>query len=77
MIEPGYNFSYVNLDLVDKCGLRKELHVYSWLVQLDTSTKKIFHHWVRACGFELNGMPTSTHPNVLLLGSFNTFLGMD
>jgi len=40
LIDPGYNYSYVSLDLVDKCGLSKELHVESWLVQLDTCTKK-------------------------------------
>ncbi len=31
-IDPGSNYSYVCLDLVDKCGLIKELHVESWLV---------------------------------------------
>ena len=67
-IDPGYNYSYVSPDLVDKCGLRKEVHAKSWLVQLATCTKKRFHHWVRACAFELNGMPTTTHLNVLPLG---------
>jgi len=32
LIDPGSNYSYVSLDLVDKCGLSKELHVESWLV---------------------------------------------
>jgi len=31
-INPGSNYSYINPDLVDKCGLRKEVHVESWLV---------------------------------------------
>ena len=32
LIDLIYNYSYVNRDLVDKCGLRKEVHVESWLV---------------------------------------------
>ena len=76
-IDPRSNYIYVNPDKVDKCGLRKEVHARSWLVQLDTGTKKRVHHWVRAFAFELNGMPTSTHLNVLLLGSYNMLLGID
>ena len=26
LIEPGYTYNYINPDLVDKCGLRKEVH---------------------------------------------------
>jgi len=26
LIEPRSNYSYVNLDLVDKCGINKEVH---------------------------------------------------
>jgi len=25
LIDPGFNYSYVNLDLMDKCGLNKEV----------------------------------------------------
>jgi len=32
LIDPGYNYNYVNPDSVDKCGLRKEVHAKSWLV---------------------------------------------
>jgi len=32
LINPGSNYSYINLDVVDKCGLRKEVHAESWLV---------------------------------------------
>jgi len=77
LVEPRSNYSYVNPGLVDKCGLNKEVHAKSWLVQLAICTKKRVHHWVRSCAFELNGMPTSTHLNVLSLSSYNMFLGMD
>lgn len=75
LIDPRSNYSYVNPDLVDKCSLKKEVHADSWLVQLAIGTKKRVHHWVRA--FELNGMSTSMHINVLPLGSYNMLLGMD
>jgi len=53
------------------------VHVESWLVWLDTGTKKRVHHWVKDYAFELNGMPTSSHLNVLPLGPYNMLLGMD
>jgi len=40
LIDLGYNYSYISLDLVDKRGLNKEAHAYSWLVKLATGTKK-------------------------------------
>ena len=40
LIDPRSNYSYINLDLVDKCGLRKEVHPEYWLVQLAISTKE-------------------------------------
>eukprot|EP00253_Pinus_taeda_P033918 PITA_33918 len=77
LIDPRSNYNYINHDLVDKCGLRKEVHEESWLVHLATGMKKRVHHWVRSCAFELNGMPTTTHLNVLPLGSYGMLLGMD
>lgn len=43
-IDLGLNYNYVNAELVDKCGLRKEVHVEIWLVHLTTSAKKRVHH---------------------------------
>ena len=62
---------------MDKCGLIKEVHAESWLVQLAIGTKKRVHHWARDYAFELNVMPTSVHLNVLLLGSYSILMGMD
>ena len=53
------------------------MHEEYWLVQLVTDTKKRVHRWVRDCAFELNGMTTSTHLNVLLLGLYSMLLGID
>ena len=40
LIDPRSSCGYVSPNLVDKCGLSKELCVESWLVQLATGTKK-------------------------------------
>jgi len=77
LIDPRSNYSYVNTDIVDKCVLKKEVNVETWLVQLAAGTKKRVHHRVKYYAFELNGMPTSTHFNVLLLGLYSMLLGMD
>jgi len=77
LIDPRSNYTYVNPELVDKCGLSKELHAYLRLVNLATCTKKRGHHWVRYCAFDLNGMPIATCFNVLPLGSYILLLGMD
>jgi len=73
LINPASNYSYVNHNLVDNYGLNKQVHAESWLVQLATGTKKRVHHRVRACSFELNGMPTTSHLNVLPLGHIVIF----
>jgi len=77
LIHPGSNYSYMNLELVDKFGLRKEVCAESWLVPLATGTKKRVNYWLRTYAFELNGMPTTTHLNVLQLGSYSMILGID
>jgi len=76
-IDLGSNYIYINHDLVDNCGLRKVVHAKSWLVQLAIGRNKRVHHWVKYYAFELNGMPPTTHLNVLPLGSYNMILGMD
>jgi len=32
LTDPGSNYIYTSLDMVDKCCLNKEVHVESWLV---------------------------------------------
>ena len=46
-------------------------------MQLAIGAKKLVHHWLRTCAFDLNGMPTIAHLNVLPLESYNMLLGMD
>jgi len=44
LIDPGSNYSYIILNLVDQCLLIKEVHAKFWLVKLATRTKKRVHH---------------------------------
>ena len=62
---------------MEKCYLNEQVHVKSWLLYLATRTKRIFHHWLRACVLKLNGMPTSAHLNVLPLSSYSMIFAMD
>lgn len=64
LVDPGSNYIYVSPHPVYMCGLNKEVHSKSWLVKLDIGINKRVYHWIRACAFKLNGMPTSTHLNV-------------
>jgi len=74
LVDHGSNYSYVNPELMDKCGLRKDMHAESWLAYLATHTNKRVLHWIKVCAFEVNGMPPATHMNVLPLGSYNMLL---
>ena len=49
--------------------LNKKVHAESRLVKLATGPKKRVHRWVRVYEFELNGVYTSMHLNVIPLGS--------
>jgi len=73
----GSNYNYAIPKSMDKFCLSKELHLKSWLVKLATCIKKQAHQWVRTCVVDLNGMSTTTHLNVLVLGSYNMLFGID
>ena len=73
LIDPRSNYNYVSPNLVDKCGLSKELHAKSCLVQLAIGTKKRVHHWLRACAVGYRYKETSSS----FCASYNMLLGMD
>ena len=56
LINPRSKYSYVNPDLVNKCGLGKELYENYLLVPLALGTKERVHHWVTDFAFKLNCM---------------------
>jgi hypothetical protein len=48
-----------------------------WLVQLATGTKRKVAEVVATCPIELEGFQTHVVLNILPLGSYDVFLGMD
>jgi hypothetical protein len=77
LIDLGSNFSYVAHQTVDKCKLQPIRHVKPWLVQLATGTKKKVAEVIPACQFILGGLPTQATLNILPLGYYEFFIGMN
>jgi len=49
LIDPGSNYNYVFLKLVEKFTLAKELHTQPWMVKLAMRKKIKMSQWVRLC----------------------------
>ena len=77
LIDPRYNLSYVSLRVVEACSLQRNKHTKAWLVQLSTGTKRKVAKIVEVCPIWMEGFQTRVDLNVLHLGSYDVFLGMD
>ena len=77
LIDPDAFWSYVSPKIVDVCKLGKVKHDKPLLVQLATSTKQKVSEIVKDCKVNLNGFPTKVNLNILPLGSYDIFIGMD
>ena len=77
LIDLGACRSYVAPNIVDLCKLGKVKHVKPWLVQLATNTKRKVSKFVKECELNLNGFLTKVNLNILPLGSYDIFIGMD
>ena len=56
---------------------KKVNHSKSWLVQLATGTKRKFSEVVEKCPLVMDGLVTYAGLNVIPLGSYDIFIGMD
>jgi hypothetical protein len=77
LIDPGSNLSYVAPQNVDNCKMQPVKHVNPWLVQLSTGTKIKVLEVIPACKFIMDGFPTQETLNILPLGSYDLFIGME
>ena len=77
LIEPGSTHSYITARVVEICAFKKEKHRKSWLVHLDTGTKRKVSELVEKCPLVMNGLNTCVDLNVLPLGSYDVLIGMD
>ena len=77
LIDPGSTHIYITPKVVEVCSFKKLSHSKSWLVQLATGTKRNVSEVVEKCPLVMNGLVTCVDLNVLPLGSYDVFNGMD
>lgn len=71
LIEPGASLSYINPQIVEKCGLKSEKFHHPWLVQLATATQRRVTCVIKQGVVNLNGYLTERNLNILPLGSYD------
>jgi predicted aspartyl protease len=77
LIDLGASHSYVDPRVVESLCLSKRKHEKSWLVQLDTGTKRKVIELVKSCLVDMKGLSTKAELNILPLGSYDCLIGMD
>ena len=77
LIDLGSTHSYIAPRVVEICDFKKVNHSKSWLVQLDTRTKRKVSEVVERFPLVMNGLVTYVDLNVLPLGSYDVLIGMD
>ena len=77
LIYYGAIHSYNVSNVVERCHLKKRNLEISILVQLDTGTKRKVTEAVRKCPLEMNGLNTFAELNIIPLGSYDVFIGMN
>jgi hypothetical protein len=77
LIDSGDRHSYVDPRVVERLHLSRRKHEKSWLVKLDTRTKRKVTELVKSCPMDMKGLSTKVELNILLLGSYDCLIGMD
>ena len=77
LIDPSSTHSYITPRVVEICAFKKLKHSKSWLFQLATGTKRKVSEVVEKCPLVMDGLVTCVDLNVLPLGSYDVFIGMD
>jgi hypothetical protein len=77
LIDSRDSHCYIDPRVVESFHLSIRKHEKSWLVKLDTGTKRKFTELVKSCPVDMKGLSTKTELNVLPLGSYDCLIGMD
>jgi hypothetical protein len=77
LIDSGAIHSYTDPKRVESMKLPRNKHGKSWLVQLDTGTKRNVTKLVKSCPVDMNGLSIRDELNILPLGSYECLIGMD
>ena len=68
--------SYTAPNFVERYKLKKIKHGKTWLVQLDTETKRRICEIVKRCPLDMNGLHTFIGFNIIPLYYYDVLIGM-
>jgi hypothetical protein len=77
LIDHGAMLIYITLDVVESNKLKKLKHAKSWLVQLETGTKRKVVDFIFDLEFILDGQRIKTNLNILPLGYYDMIIRLD
>jgi hypothetical protein len=77
LIDLGATLSYITPIVVELNKLKKLKHAKSWLVQLETGTKRKLVDFISDLEFSLDSQKIRTNLNILPLGSYDVIIRMD
>ena len=77
LIDFGVRNSYIAPNIVEKCHLNKIKLETTSLVQLAVGSKRKIIEFVKMRHLEINGVKTFADLNIIPLGSYDVFIGMD
>lgn len=77
LIDLGASLSYISPKIVKSCHLETITFKSAWLVQLDTGAKRRVPTKIDNRPIVIIDHPITTNLNILPLGSYDIFIGMD
>lgn len=77
LIDPRESLSYETPKIVEACSLKKSKHKKTWLVQLDTCSKRRLSELIECCPIEMKDYEIKINLNIFLLGFYDMIIGMD
>jgi hypothetical protein len=77
LVDSGASHSYIDPKLFEIFKLKKCKHGKSWLVQIATRTKIRINDIVNKFPININGTNSKAYLNIIQLGSYDCFIGMD
>ena len=76
-IDSRASHNYIDPNLVERFHLARNKHNHSWMVWLDTGTKRKISESVKSCPLNMNRLNKFLDLNIIPLGSYDILIGMD
>jgi len=77
LIDPRDSLIYISPKITEACYLQENRFKSQWLVQLATKVKRRVSTKIDSCPIMIADQPITCNSNILPLGSYNIFIGMD